>query len=106
MSNSVNLWPFIVNPPLLKDLSLSFHSPPFHPTMHQVTSQLGAFVRGVMQEVVCRTLPSDSLSGGQLSRRKRLNALLRTDPGGLTPEDAGIDWVGQLLSLAPEMVGN
>ena len=78
-----------------------------HPS-RQVTSQMGAFIRGMMQEIVCKAPPqgADGLQGGQLLRRKRLHALLRSDAGGLLPEDNGIDWMGELLSLAPEMVGD
>ncbi|GAX86578.1 hypothetical protein CEUSTIGMA_g13986.t1, partial [Chlamydomonas eustigma] len=72
---------------------------------HQVTSQLGAFIRGAMQDIVCnhkrerRSIEGPhATASGQLAKRQRLRSLLR-DITLLDGEVGGYDWVGELLDM-------
>ncbi|KAG1668999.1 hypothetical protein FOA52_000592 [Chlamydomonas sp. UWO 241] len=63
---------------------------------HQVTSQIGSFVRGAMQEVVCGL--DGHKASSPLAARQRLRSLLFE---GGTEEESIINWVSELMAMKP-----
>lgn len=67
----------------------------------QVVSQLGAFIRGAMQEVV--SPESGFYKVSPLANRQRIRALLAEG----NEDEAGFEyWIGELLSMKPQEVGH
>jgi len=62
----------------------------------QVMSQLGAYIRGAMQEVVVRGDCGHGVS--PLASRQRIRALLLE---GADDDESGVDWIRELLAAPP-----